>query len=194
MSTLNDNSLKSLFAELPEHCIVLLEDADATGLDRAQNRNADAENNGPLSKYTNAKVSLSTLLNVFDGLGSSEGRVLIMTTNHIERLDPALIPSCSFTVYSPHPGDEEEPENNVDRTRKENGTKDCDLPSLAQEFVGKIQKQEFNPAEVMSLLLENKESPRCAIDADTWIKRTREEKGEFTTASLTLDDGESSEH
>lgn len=91
MSTLNDNSLKSLFAELPEHCIVLLEDADATGLDRAQNRNADAENNGPLSKYTNAKVSLSTLLNVFDGLGSSEGRVLIMTTNHIERLDPALI-------------------------------------------------------------------------------------------------------
>jgi chaperone BCS1 len=36
-------------------------------------------------------VSLSALLNVLDGVGSQEGRVLIMTTNHAERLDAALI-------------------------------------------------------------------------------------------------------
>jgi len=36
-------------------------------------------------------VSLSTLLNVFDGVGSPEGRALIMTANHIEHLDVALI-------------------------------------------------------------------------------------------------------
>ena len=34
---------------------------------------------------------MSTPLNVLDGVGSPEGRVLIMTTNDIERLDVALI-------------------------------------------------------------------------------------------------------
>jgi chaperone BCS1 len=37
------------------------------------------------------KISLSALLNVIDGVASQEGRVLIMTTNHIDKLDPALI-------------------------------------------------------------------------------------------------------
>jgi chaperone BCS1 len=36
-------------------------------------------------------VSLSGLLNAIDGVASAEGRVLIMTTNHPEKLDTALI-------------------------------------------------------------------------------------------------------
>jgi chaperone BCS1 len=36
-------------------------------------------------------VSLSTILNVLDSIALPEGRLLIMTTNYIERLDPALI-------------------------------------------------------------------------------------------------------
>ncbi|ETI24345.1 hypothetical protein G647_03714 [Cladophialophora carrionii CBS 160.54] len=36
-------------------------------------------------------VTLSGLLNAIDGVASQEGRVLIMTTNHPERLDPALV-------------------------------------------------------------------------------------------------------
>lgn len=36
-------------------------------------------------------VSFSGLLNAIDGVASHEGRILIMTTNHRERLDPALI-------------------------------------------------------------------------------------------------------
>ena len=38
-----------------------------------------------------SRTSLSTLLDVLDGIGSSEGRAPTMTTNHIERPDPALI-------------------------------------------------------------------------------------------------------
>ncbi|KAK0703077.1 hypothetical protein B0T26DRAFT_598248, partial [Lasiosphaeria miniovina] len=34
---------------------------------------------------------LSDLLNALDGVASQEGRVLMMTTNYIEHLDPALI-------------------------------------------------------------------------------------------------------
>jgi mitochondrial chaperone BCS1 len=36
-------------------------------------------------------VSLFTLLNVIDNIGSQEGRILIITTNYITRLDEALI-------------------------------------------------------------------------------------------------------
>lgn len=36
-------------------------------------------------------VSFSGLLNALDGIRSQEGRILFMTTNHKERLDPALI-------------------------------------------------------------------------------------------------------
>jgi len=36
-------------------------------------------------------VSFSGLLNAIDGVAAQEGRALVMTTNHKERLDPALI-------------------------------------------------------------------------------------------------------
>ncbi|KAI1686997.1 RPT1, ATP-dependent 26S proteasome regulatory subunit [Pyrenophora tritici-repentis] len=38
----------------------------------------------------NKSVTLSGLLNVLDGVNASEGRLVIMTTNHPEKLDPAL--------------------------------------------------------------------------------------------------------
>lgn len=37
------------------------------------------------------KLNLSGLLNVIDGVVDSPGRVLVMTSNHPEKLDPALI-------------------------------------------------------------------------------------------------------
>ena len=40
---------------------------------------------------SSGRVSLAGLLNVIDGVSSQEGRVLIMTTNHVETLDPALL-------------------------------------------------------------------------------------------------------
>jgi SpoVK/Ycf46/Vps4 family AAA+-type ATPase len=36
-------------------------------------------------------LNLSDVLNTFDGLLASPGRIMIMTTNHMEKLDPALI-------------------------------------------------------------------------------------------------------
>ncbi len=38
-----------------------------------------------------SKVTFSGLLNAIDGVAAGEGRLLFATTNHIERLDPALI-------------------------------------------------------------------------------------------------------
>ncbi|KAF2865752.1 BCS1 N terminal-domain-containing protein [Massariosphaeria phaeospora] len=45
----------------------------------------------PAATATRSLISLSGLLNTIDGAASHEGRVLIMTTNHAEQLDAALI-------------------------------------------------------------------------------------------------------
>lgn len=38
-----------------------------------------------------AQLTLSGLLNALDGVTASEGRIVFMTTNYYERLDPALV-------------------------------------------------------------------------------------------------------
>lgn len=93
--------LESLFSDLPKRCVVLLEDIDSAGLTEA--RDLLGEDDGddddkkskkpkiPHSGAGQSRISLSALLNVIDGVAASEGRILIMTTNHMENLDKALI-------------------------------------------------------------------------------------------------------
>ena len=108
--SLDEDSLMSLFQDLPRRCIVLLEDVDSAGItkkrDEADN-STDTNKPLPPSSATPdtpnpnetkeecekppAGLSLSALLNVIDGVAASEGRILVMTTNHAEKLDPALL-------------------------------------------------------------------------------------------------------
>lgn len=97
--SLDEDSLMSLFSELPRRCIVLLEDVDSAGITqkRAEDDSASAvlvekDKSSTEEKESEKKgVSLSGLLNVIDGVAASEGRILVMTTNHAEKLDPALL-------------------------------------------------------------------------------------------------------
>ncbi|KAI9047384.1 hypothetical protein LZ554_008830 [Drepanopeziza brunnea f. sp. 'monogermtubi'] len=116
--TLTEEELGMLFTNLPARCIVLLEDIDTAGLVReseeesdGRDRNGDGKAGGregedlnvvnltkalkkanQLSEEEKKKgISLSGLLNIIDGVASHEGRVLVMTTNHPEKLDEALI-------------------------------------------------------------------------------------------------------
>jgi len=102
--SISEETLGNLFAELPKQCVVLLEDIDTAGM--TQSRKTD-EPETPKPLFTDKgtpimlpggatsppanKISLSALLNILDGVASQEGRILIMTTNHIEKLDEALI-------------------------------------------------------------------------------------------------------
>ncbi|KAH8692066.1 putative BCS1-like ATPase [Talaromyces proteolyticus] len=52
---------------------------------------SDGDKTENTDSSANQGVSLSALLNIIDGVASSEGRILVMTTNHIEKLDPALL-------------------------------------------------------------------------------------------------------
>jgi len=93
-----ESELVSLFVTLPKRCIVLLEDIDAAGLERSGLGGLEGDqNHAAIHQVSERKpnshngLSLSGLLNAIDGVASQEGRVLIMTTNVPEALDPALI-------------------------------------------------------------------------------------------------------
>jgi mitochondrial chaperone BCS1 len=71
-SFFTDEQMVRVMSNVPSGHVLLLEDIDATRRDGAA---------GP---------SFSSLLNVIDGLAAQDGRILIMTTNHPEKLDAAL--------------------------------------------------------------------------------------------------------
>lgn len=80
-----------MFQEIPPQCIVLLEDIDAVwSADRSEYPERE-DRSGTGSRSPSSNCTLSGLLNVLDGVGSQEGRIVIMTTNKPERLDPALV-------------------------------------------------------------------------------------------------------
>jgi len=79
---LTDDLLNHLLLNVPQKTIVLLEDADAAFSNRRQK-----ESDG----YSGANVTYSGLLNALDGVASAEERIIFMTTNHVDRLDDALV-------------------------------------------------------------------------------------------------------
>jgi mitochondrial chaperone BCS1 len=113
---MSDNTLTTLMGNVPNRCILLLEDLDAAftrSVSRDSNSTgapvtvtADKEKEKEKEVNDGNTLSLSGLLNSLDGVAAAEGRyvmfhilsnrdllfdrLLFATTNHIERLDPAL--------------------------------------------------------------------------------------------------------
>ncbi|XP_025199539.1 mitochondrial chaperone BCS1-like isoform X3 [Melanaphis sacchari] len=92
-SKMSDDQLIQLMGAVPTKSFVLLEDIDAMFANR----------DGKTVIEGSTKVTLSGLLNALDGVVSSEGRILFMTTNYVDRLDPALI-RCGRVDYKQYIG------------------------------------------------------------------------------------------
>ncbi|OJD11466.1 hypothetical protein AJ78_07772 [Emergomyces pasteurianus Ep9510] len=196
LSSIDDSRLNSLFVQLPPHCVILLEDIDAASTARTEDsetkENTGQAAVGPSQKSkSQGNVSLSALLNALDGVSSQEGRLLIMTTNHIERLDDALIrpgrvdrqvlfqladqkmSSCLFcTVFK---------RSDEDQRTTEKEFNDETIERLVDEFAVKVPDQVFSPAEILlSFLLEHKQSPTDAVaDVENWVAKTSKERGKM---------------
>ena len=76
---LTDDRLAHALSTAPQQSLILLEDIDAAFSAR------DA------SEHNQSSITFSGLLNTLDGVASSEERLLFMTTNHIDKLDRALM-------------------------------------------------------------------------------------------------------
>ncbi|XVF60447.1 hypothetical protein PTKIN_Ptkin08bG0047300 [Pterospermum kingtungense] len=105
LTTVKDNTeLRRLFIDTSKKSVIVIEDIDCslelTGQREKKKKSMKNEKDmDPFTKMveeeetTDSKVTLSGVLNFIDGLWSSCGgeRIIVFTTNHKEKLDPALI-------------------------------------------------------------------------------------------------------
>ncbi|KAK7432253.1 hypothetical protein QQZ08_001198 [Neonectria magnoliae] len=156
--------LDDLFNKLPPRCVVLLEDIDTAAATHC--RGPGTENASERAKHAGDKsVTLSGLLNAFDGVASQEGRLLIMTTNHIKKLDEALIRpgridrEVEFQLVNRNLATQiyrlvfEEPDE-VGSSGEKRAKDQPMIGQLAVEFAAKVPDHEFSPAEVLTFLIQ----------------------------------------
>ncbi|KAF9074728.1 P-loop containing nucleoside triphosphate hydrolase protein [Rhodocollybia butyracea] len=98
---LDDSALNDLMNQLPERCIALMKDIDATLVQGLTRERTDVPNPikpgghpaspkaGMPAANASTKITLSGLLNALD-VCAQEGRILFATTNKYSLLDPAL--------------------------------------------------------------------------------------------------------
>jgi DNA replication protein DnaC len=91
----SNNSLKKLFRRTTSKSIIVIEDIDCS-INLAGSRSEPGDEGGGKIKRRaigDEDVTLSALLNSTDGLWSCghNERIIVFTTNHVEKLDPALI-------------------------------------------------------------------------------------------------------
>ncbi|KAL4960912.1 BCS1 and AAA domain-containing protein [Aspergillus stella-maris] len=213
--SLDEDELMALFSELPRRCIVLLEDVDCAGM--SQKRTADSPSPdaqasssssetpedatvvgpapGPLEKQG---VSLSGLLNVIDGVAACEGRILVMTTNHPEKLDPALvrpgridmtiafgystasdIKELFSAIYSTLEGD-------LRASRSERASPAMQKKLKQNKLQTKDQTQKSSNGKVNTVISLNKKAKFSDKQVKGWAERfaARVPEGEFTPAEI----------
>jgi SpoVK/Ycf46/Vps4 family AAA+-type ATPase len=151
---LDDDELNQKLHEAPKDSIILLEDIDSIFVDRS-------------SVLPNGmkRVSFSGLLNALDGIASQEGRLTFMTTNHIEKLDPALLRPGRCDVKL--------------EFRKASFVQIKNLfarfypnkSGMAEKLISKIPEYSISMAELQSHFLVNKDQPERSVETiETLLK------------------------
>jgi chaperone BCS1 len=83
-----DTGIQAAFNAIDTGAVVVIEDVDAADITHERATKPVNDN----AKDENAmKITLSGFLNAIDGIGARDNRILIMTSNHAEKLDAALI-------------------------------------------------------------------------------------------------------
>lgn len=147
MSELDDGGLRALLASLPKRAALVLEDIDTV-----------APGRDPKADRKPGKLSLGGLLNALDGLGAAEGRLLFMTSNHPERLDPALIRpgrvDLSVALRPLGPSDAARMAARFFSHR----------PDLAAAVLGTLGGREIPAAELQALMLNCGDAPGESLE------------------------------
>ncbi|CAJ0830835.1 2489_t:CDS:2 [Entrophospora sp. SA101] len=161
----DDNELNAAFSSLPANQIIVLEDVDThskilhkreleTRCGMFQNKIEETKTDtGRKVSSRFSCFSLSTFLGCLDGHLMSEGNIIIMTTNHVEVLDPACIRPGRMDVhldlgYCTHYQIRKMYKNITENPNAE----------FPQEFLDKIPEKLLPPCEVMmTMLLYRKE-------------------------------------
>lgn len=83
-----DTGLQAAFSVAEPGAVFVIEDIDTATIARERN---GSEGAADIKVEPDKVVSLAGLLNAIDGLASRENRILVVTSNHADRLDAALL-------------------------------------------------------------------------------------------------------
>jgi len=145
--SLNDERLMELMANVPMNSLVLIEDIDC--IFHARKKVEEGEN-----------ITFSGLLNAIDGIMSSEGRILFLTTNHKEVLDPALIrPGRVDMDIVIDDASKAQAKNLFNRFFPE-------MSDLSEGFCEKLAHKKISMASLQGHLLRFRDDPLTALTAD----------------------------
>lgn len=86
---LTNQSLVRIFSSIPKNSIILLEDCDCTESTTERVSSSGGEN---------PTVTLGALLNRLDGISPIKDCMVFLTTNHLDKLDPALVRTARVDV------------------------------------------------------------------------------------------------
>lgn len=144
--SLNDSYLNGLLARVPERSILLVEDIDCAFTRRKQ------------AKGLPSGLTFSGLLNALDGVASAEARIVIMTTNHLDRLDPALIRPGRVDVKLWFGN------ATADQARRLYQRFFPDRPDLAGDFADRAGQRKHSMAALQDHLMVHRHSPVEAVE------------------------------
>jgi len=170
-SFMNDQKLSALIKNSPANSILLLEDVDVAF--------APADASSP------NKISFSGLLNAIDGIASGDGRILFMTTNHIERLSPALIRPGRVDVRVLFDlASKVQIKGMFWRFYKD--LKYPGLDAIADQVVDRIEERTVSTAQLQGLFIRFKADPQALLDdLDQFIENSKKEwQTEETRSSI----------
>jgi len=178
---MTDQRLDALFGDLPKRCILLLEDVDSAGLEREVSRaelrklRRGREDEWEDRSSSQSSLTLSGLLNNIDGPLSKDGRVVCMTSNAPDNLDPALIRPgrCDQKVLFGYANEEiciklfedlytKTPDELVEG--ETNASTQHNVAQLARTFASAIPSGgKISPAEVQGYLMIHRRDPLAAV-------------------------------
>jgi SpoVK/Ycf46/Vps4 family AAA+-type ATPase len=163
-SEMDDSSLNSLLTTAPVPALILLEDIDAAcgaSKSRFQPVSSSSEN-GPLTLadlFKTSKLTLAGLLNALDGVGAHQGHIVIMTTNDLAALDPALIREGRCDVHAKLSF------ASADQIRRLFLAQFPDATSeQIQDFCDAVPDQKYSPAKIAAYLRKRSYSVVKALE------------------------------
>lgn len=181
--SMTDKDLESLFQYLPFHCIVLMEDVDSCGVEREvtkaqtdKHRHSEKSQSDTTTLEPKSLLTLRGLLNCLDGPTSRDGRILCMTSNAPDSLDPALVRPgrCHKKVHFSYASDEvciKLFEHLYTKTSDEllegeaSASMHHDIKCLAKEFASAIPVgSKISPADVQGYLMVHRDDPVAAVE------------------------------
>ncbi|KAI8145593.1 P-loop containing nucleoside triphosphate hydrolase protein [Fennellomyces sp. T-0311] len=156
--SLTDDTLGELVTETPSRCILLIEDVDAAFVQRTKGEGS-----------TTNSITFSGLLNAIDGVAAQEGRILCMTTNHIEKLDAALIRPGRIDVRVHFGNATQSQAYELFQKFYPSLTPD-QSNAMATAFASQVPDMRFSMAHVQGFLMSHKQNPEKAVETvSQWV-------------------------